>query len=52
MKQHMDIDRIIANNEWLKAMENLYGREYVEQLLRDVDEGKRKDGDDIDPGLL
>lgn len=48
----MDIDQIIASDAWLQAMVNLYGREYVEQLLRDVDEGKRKDGDDIDPRLL
>ena len=39
----MDIDEMIENNPWLKAMENLYGREYVEQLLRDVDAGKRDD---------
>jgi hypothetical protein len=42
----MDIDKAIASDAWLQAMESLYGREYVEQLLRSVDEGKRKDGDD------
>lgn len=42
----MDIDQVIANDAWLQTMENLYGREYVEQLIRGVDEGKRKDGDD------
>ena len=35
----MDIDQVIAGDAWLQAMENLYGREYVEQLIRDVDEG-------------
>jgi len=42
----MDIDQVIANDAWLQAMENLYGREYVEQLIRGVDEGRREDGDD------
>ena len=37
----MDIDQVIANDAWLQAMENLYGREYVEQLIRDIDEGKQ-----------
>ena len=36
----MDIDQIIAGDAWLQAMENLYGREYVEQLIRDVDADK------------
>ena len=37
----MDIDQVIAGDVWLQAMENLYGREYVEQLIRDLDEGKQ-----------
>ena len=37
----MDIDKAIAGDAWLQAMESLYGREYVEQLLRDVDAGKQ-----------
>ena len=47
----MDIDQVIAGDAWLQAMENLYGREYVEQLSRDVDEGRRKDndGDGVSP---
>tara|TARA_B100001093_G_scaffold516949_1_gene597067 strand:- start:1333 stop:1470 length:138 start_codon:yes stop_codon:yes gene_type:complete len=36
----MDIDQIIAGDAWLQAMEKLYGREYVEQLIRDVDANK------------
>ena len=45
----MDINKAIASDAWLQAMESLYGREYVEQLLRDVDEGKREEGDDASP---
>lgn len=37
----MDIDQVIAGDVWLQAMENLYGREYVEQLIRDIGEGKQ-----------
>ena len=37
----MDIDQVIAGDAWLQAMESLYGREYVEQPIRDVDEGKQ-----------
>ena len=36
----MDIDQIIAGDAWLQAMENLYGREYVEQLIQDIDADK------------
>tara|TARA_B100001093_G_scaffold416956_1_gene407767 strand:- start:853 stop:990 length:138 start_codon:yes stop_codon:yes gene_type:complete len=42
----MDIDQIIASDAWLQAMESLYGREYVEQLIRNVDEGKQ-DNDEV-----
>ena len=31
---------MIANDPWLKAMETLYNREYVEALTWDVDAGK------------
>ena len=37
----MDIDQVIAGDAWLQAMGSLYGREYVEQLIGDVDEGKQ-----------
>ena len=36
----MDIDQVIAGDAWLQAMENLYGREYVEQLLRNLEQDK------------
>ena len=42
----MDIDQVIAGDAWLQAMESLYGREYVEQLIRNVDEGKQ-DNDEV-----
>ena len=45
----MDIDQVIAGDAWLQAMENLYGREYVEQLIQGVDEGRRKQDDDEAP---
>lgn len=45
----MDIDQVIANDAWLQAMENLYGREYVEQLIQGVDEGRREEGNDASP---
>ena len=36
----MDIDQVIAGDASLQAMESLYGRDYVEQLIRDVDADK------------
>ena len=36
----MDIDQVIAGDAWLQAMESLYGRDYVEQLIRDADADK------------
>ena len=38
-----EIDERIANDPWLQTMENIYGREYVEQLRRDVGAGKCDD---------